>query len=139
MVDQDGGRFEEELRSLATDSVEFLGARRDVVTPLHAADIIVIPSTWDEPFGRTVIEGLSTGRVVLASRVGGIPEILAGPLEPFLFERGDAPGLAAKIRTFRHWRDEDPGLATVCTERVQQGFTLKDMVDGVEASFARVR
>jgi glycosyltransferase involved in cell wall biosynthesis len=52
--------------------------RRDVITPLHAADVVVVPSTYDEPFGRAVIEGMATGRPVVTSRVGGMPEILEG-------------------------------------------------------------
>ncbi len=110
----------------------------DVVVTLHAADVVVVPSTWDEPFGRTVIEGLSTGRPVLASRVGGIPEILDGPFARFLFERGDAAGLAERLRSLLHWREEEPGLGALCRSRVHQGFTLAQMVDGIEAAFRAV-
>ena len=73
--------YQAELKKLATDSVHFIEGQRNVVTPLHASDVVVVPSVWREPFGRTVIEALATGRPVVASRVGGIPEILTGPLE----------------------------------------------------------
>jgi glycosyltransferase involved in cell wall biosynthesis len=135
MVDHDGGAYQAELTGLAGDNVQFLGARRDVVTPLHAADVAVVPSIWDEPFGRTVIEALATGRPVLAARVGGIPEILSGPLERFLFDRGDATGLAEQLHALLRWREEEPDLARQCEERVHQGFTLAQMVDGIEAAF----
>lgn len=138
MVDNDGGAYRSELEALARDDVRFLPARPDVVVTLHAADVVVVPSTWDEPFGRTVIEGLSTGRPVVASRVGGIPEILAGPLERLLFERGDAEGLAERLGCLLHWRDEDPSLGAECESRVHQGFTLAQMVDGIESAFRAV-
>lgn len=138
MVDHDGGAYRAELEALARDDVRFLPARPDVAVTLHAADVVVVPSTWDEPFGRTVIEGLATGRPVLGSRVGGIPEILAGPLERFLFERGDAAGLAERLRSLLHWRDEEPFLADLCEARVRQGFTLEQMVDGIESAFRAV-
>lgn len=125
--------YPNELKALATEDVEFLGSRRDVVTPLHAADVVVVPSR-EEPFGRVVIEALATGRPVLASRVGGIPEILAGPLDRFLFDRGDVVQLADLLRSTRNWRDEEPGLADECVARVYQGFTLDDMVDGIESA-----
>src|SRR5208283_3415617 len=46
-----------------------LPMRTDVVTPLHAADVVVVPSVCEEAFGRTVIEALATGRPVIASHI----------------------------------------------------------------------
>ena len=138
MVDDGSALHVAELHELANDGVTFLPGRRDVVTPLHAADVVVVPSTFNEPFGRTVIEALSTGRPVLGSRVGGIPEILGGPLERLLFERGNASELAEKIRSIMRWRELEPDLADVCIERVRGGFTLAHMVDGIEAAFHSV-
>jgi glycosyltransferase involved in cell wall biosynthesis len=138
MVDGGAAAHMAELHELANEGVTFLPGRRDVVTPLHAADVVVVPSTYNEPFGRTVIEALSTGRPVLGSRVGGIPEILGGPLERLLFEQGNASELAEKIRSIMRWRDEEPELGEACTERVRGGFTLAHMVDGIEAAFRSV-
>jgi len=43
---------------------------------LAALDLLLVPS-WQEPFGRTVIEGMAMGRVVLATAAGGPPEVVA--------------------------------------------------------------
>ncbi len=137
-VEGDASNYQAELRELATDSVRFIPARRDVVGPLHASDVVVVPSVWQEPFGRTVVEALSTGRPVLASRVGGIPEILTGPLERFLFEPGDTEGLAAQLRGIIRWRDNEPELADLCRSRVLEQFTLAQTVDQIETSFRAV-
>lgn len=126
------------LRALAPPgTVRFLGARRDTVTPLHAADVAVVPSTWDEPFGRVVIEALATGRPVAGSRVGGIPEILTGPFERFLFERGDAAGLATVLSGLRGWQERQPDLGEQCAAHVREHFSLSLMVDGIEAAIGR--
>jgi glycosyltransferase involved in cell wall biosynthesis len=130
--------YQAELQALATDTVRFLPGRSDVITPLHASDVVVVPSVWQEPFGRTVIEALSTGRPVLASRVGGIPEILTGPLERFLFDREDAEGLANQLLGVAHWREKEPDLARLCRSRVLEQFTLTDAVDGIESAFRSV-
>ncbi len=134
-VHRDAAAYQAELRAMATDSVRFVPGQRDVVTPLHAADVAVVPSVVPESFGRTVIEALSTGRPVLASRVGGIPEIMSGPLRRFLFEQEDEEALAEGLRDLMHWRDREPELAGVCRSRVLEQFTLARMVDGIEASF----
>ena len=138
-VRQDADAYRAELEALAGPGVTILAGRADVVVPLHAADVIVVPSRWDEPFGRAVIEALSTGRPVLATAVGGIPEILEGPMARFLFEREDAEMLAAQLSALRGWREREPELAEGCRSWVQRHFTLAGMVDGVEAAFAAVR
>jgi glycosyltransferase involved in cell wall biosynthesis len=138
-VRQDADAYRAELEALAGPGVTFLPGRADVVVPLHAADVVVVPSRWDEPFGRAVIEALSTGRPVLASAVGGIPEILEGPMARFLFEREDVETLAEQLSSLRGWREHEPQLAVGCRSWVQQHFTLAGMVDGVEAAFAVVR
>lgn len=138
VTDHDGGSHVASLHALADEHVVFLPARRDVVTPLHASDVVVVPSIWDEPFGRSVIEALSTGRPVLASRVGGIPEILSGPLDRFLFERGNPSALAEQLAGIRDWRQREPHLAEVCAARVREAFTLARMVDGIESAFRSV-
>jgi glycosyltransferase involved in cell wall biosynthesis len=138
-VVDDADAYRAELAELAGPGVTFLPGRADVVGPLHAADVVLVPSVWDEPFGRAVIEGLSTGRPVLASRVGGIPEVLEGPMARFLFERGDAESLAAHVSDLRGWREREPELADTCRSWVQRHFTLSAMVDGVESAFAAVR
>ena len=132
-------RLSGRVGKLATDSVHFIAGRRNVVTPLHASDVVVVPSVWREPFGRTVIEALATGRPVVASRVGGIPEILTGPLDRFLFEPADPEALAEQLRSLRNWRERQPGLAGQCRAHIVERFTLAHTVEGLEASFRSAR
>ncbi len=51
------------------------------------ADIIVVPSVWSEPSGRTAIEGMAAGRPVVASRVGALQQIVRDGETGRLFER----------------------------------------------------
>ena len=121
------------LRELAPAGCQWLAMRRDVVTPLHAADLVVLPSlTAQEGFGRVIIEAMATGRPVVASRVGGIPEVLSGPYDEFMFDAGDAEGLAELLRNLMDWRHRDPGLGERCRAHVIERFTLEHMADGVE-------
>lgn len=61
------------------------------------ADICVIPSVWDEPFGLVALEAMASGRPVCASRVGGLRGIVDEDESGFLFERGDGAELAGHL------------------------------------------
>lgn len=84
----DNPRYLAELCELAaslgvTDAVSFLGERQDIPEVLAALDLVLVPS-WAEPFGRTVIEGMAMGRAVLATSVGGPPEVIEDGVDGLL-------------------------------------------------------
>ena len=121
------------LRSqISGPEVHWLPMRADVLPALHAADVIVVPSRYEEPFGRVVIEGMATGRPVLASRSGAIPEILRGPMERFLFDRDNPHELAEKLRELVDWRNDEPELAEECQEWVATEFPFDRLIDRLE-------
>ncbi len=57
------------------DEVVFTGELEDVPLVLAATDVLLVPS-WEEPFGRTVIEGMAMGVAVVATCIGGPAEIV---------------------------------------------------------------
>jgi L-malate glycosyltransferase len=88
------------LRAVAepglADRVHFAGEVRDVSGLLQAADLMVLNSR-EEPFGLVLVEAMSSGTAVLATRVGGIPEIVRDSENGWLIEKSDTPGLARKL------------------------------------------
>jgi glycosyltransferase involved in cell wall biosynthesis len=62
------------------DKIVFTGfiPYKSVPDYLHLADIAVIPSMWEEPFGLTIVEALAAGLPLITTRSGGIPEICEG-------------------------------------------------------------
>ena len=76
-------------------AVRFLGQRGDVPALLAAADVVAVPSAWE---GQPLIvqEALRAGRPLVASRVGGIPD-LTGPDGAVLVPPGDPWALAAAV------------------------------------------
>ena len=124
-----GDEYRQELVGTAPGvTIHFLPMRTDVVTPLHAADVVVVPSIYEEPFGRTVIEAMSTGRPVIASSVGGIPEILTGGLAELLVAPGDAARPGGQARRGARLADQPTGAGPpVCRSR---GPALHLVVDG---------
>lgn len=133
----DGIGYLRHLQHLAPAGCHWLPMRRDVVTAMHAADVVVVPSLT-EGLGRTAIEAMATGCPVIGSRVGGIPEVLDGPFARFLFEAGNAGALAESLRGLLDWHRQDPGLGQRCTDHVRERFTIQRMTDGVESVLADV-
>lgn len=77
--------------------VEFLGNRRDVPAILAQLDCLVMPSITEESFGRVIVEAQAIGVPVVASRVGGVVEIIDEGLNGLLVPPKDDEALAEAI------------------------------------------
>lgn len=74
--------------------------RHDEVLALYPlADVVVVPSVIPDALSRVIVEAMSAGRAVIATRVGGTPELVRDGETGVLVARGDREGLAAALRT----------------------------------------
>jgi len=110
------GPLAAELRELANelgvaDRVAFLGRVPSVPPILAAADVVVLPS-FSEGMPLVVLEALALARPVVASRVGGIPEVVEDGVTGLLVEPGDPEELAVAIERLV----KDPALARSLAE-----------------------
>ncbi len=107
----------ESIKILTTLINKYENLRIDVVGRVEYHELIklhekawalVFPSIWEEPLPYAVVESMSLGTIPIASKVGGIPEIVAGTVaERFSFEPGDVKSFAEKIdRLLACSRDE---------------------------------
>ena len=64
-------------QSVSKDNLTITGWLNERTSFLTHADIVLVPSLWEEPFGRVVLEALAAGKLVLVSNTGGLPETLA--------------------------------------------------------------
>lgn len=79
--------------------VTWTGQLADPITEgaYAAADIVCLPSRWEEAFGWVIAEGMASGKPIIATRVGGIPELVLDGETGFLVPRRDSTALAEKI------------------------------------------
>jgi glycosyltransferase involved in cell wall biosynthesis len=86
---------------VAGERVRFVGAlpRERVLELFAAADASVLSSSW-ENFPHSLVEALAVGAPVIATRVGGVPEIVEDGVNGLLVPAGDAGALAEAIRRF---------------------------------------
>ncbi len=128
---RDPDAYLQELKDRAPQGCLWLPMSKDVVTVLHAADVVLLASVT-EGLCRVVLEGMATGRPVVATRVGGIPEILTGPFQRFLFDSGDVGGLVEQLASIAGWQQREPQLAEQCSQHIHTNFSLKAMAARVE-------
>src|SRR5262249_20368172 len=91
--------------------------------------VLVVPSRWQEPFSRVVLEGLAAGLPVVASRTGGTPEAIAHGRTGFLFNPDQPRELTAlldRLEAGRRlaWQVGQNGQYQVCHQ-----FSIERMVD----------
>lgn len=117
--------------------VVFLGQRRDVTRVLSALDLFVQPSVY-EGYGLSLLEAMAVGLPAVASRVGGIPEVVDDGRTGVLVPPGDPGALAAAaIGLLR-----DPGrsrrLGEAAALRAQERHSIASEAARVDALYTRV-
>ena len=130
------------LRAIVADAgleerVSWLGERDDVPELVRALDVLLLPSI-EEPFGRAVIEAMALEVPVIATDVGGPPEIISDGYEGYLLPPHHPDAWARAIRFLA----EDPERARLmgCAgrKRVEEAFTVDHHVAAICDTYARV-
>lgn len=103
----------------------------DIVSLYRAADVTVLPSRYEEPFGRVLIESMACGIPAVGTAVGGIPEILCGEFARFCIAPDAPNALADAIGALTDWRRAEPDLGIRCRRHVLANFTVERTIDGV--------
>ena len=80
-----------------TGHVHLENYREDAMTLLRQADLLVVPSQAFESFGLTIVEAMARGIPVVATDVGGIPEVLKNEEGGFCIAQNDVTGFAAAM------------------------------------------
>jgi len=119
------------------DRVVWTGFRRDVAALICATDSMVL-CTHNEGFGLVVLEAMANGRPVIATRVGGIPEIIADGGSGLLHEPGDVAGLADHMRRLLDDRQLAHDLAERGREHARTAFTRTRTVNEVRTVYDRM-
>jgi len=128
--------YRRQVRALGCDEmVTFLGFRKDSPDLIAAADLFVLPSVA-EAFGLVLTEALYLGTPVVATRVGGIPEIVDDGIDGTLVPAADSRALAHAILELLENPERRQRLAGAGREKVLRRFRFEDMVRSYEDIYA---
>ncbi len=132
------GSLEERARQIGIDGqVHFLGTLDDVGPLLAAADAVVLPSRW-EGLPLALLEAMARSRAVVASDVGGVPEVVVHEETGWLVPPGDVTALAEALETFHRKPDRALRLGRAAGELVRRDYTWQAVVDGFEGVYDEV-
>jgi glycosyltransferase involved in cell wall biosynthesis len=131
-----------ELRQLTSKlgiglQVVFLGAREDVPECLAALDLFVLPSL-NEGMGRALLEAMAVGCPVVATRVGGIPDIVADGATGLLVPPRDDRALSAAILALLRDRSRRAAYGEAARRHVDGRFDVETMVRNIERLYDEV-
>jgi glycosyltransferase involved in cell wall biosynthesis len=103
----------------------------------HECGIAVVPSTWLEPFGLVALEAMMCGRPVVASRIGGLTDVVIDKVTGLSVAPDDAPALAAALQRLI----DDPSLASrlgTAGREAAKSYDAGIVVPLVEAAYHEV-
>lgn len=106
------------------DVVSFLGRVPDKWIFMSGCRLGVVPSTGSEAVSRAALEWMAAGRPVVASRVGGLPDLVEDGVTGVLVPPGDAPALAAALKSLLDDPDRAEAMGRKARERWEETFSL---------------
>jgi glycosyltransferase involved in cell wall biosynthesis len=109
----------------------FLGYQDDVAAFYGAIDVLLLPSA-NEGTPVSVIEALAAGRPVVATRVGGVPDIVRDGVDGYLVAPGDPSELAERLVRLARDPDRRARMGADGRARVLQRYTVARLVDDVD-------
>jgi len=109
------------------DQVQLVNFSDNVHEYVAKADIVIIPSTWEDPLPLTVIEGMVNSKIMIASNAGGIPEMIADKTEGLIVPKNNPEAIAEKVAWVMNCPDEANEMADRAYKRVVKDFTIEKM------------
>lgn len=132
------GKEEAALKKIAGAGVQFIGATHDVAPYLQAADLFVLPSSY-EGLSVSLLEAMSSGLPAVATCVGGNPEVIAQNENGWLVPPGDAKALRFAIITLFQDTPRREAMGRNAREHIVRNYELAVTARKLRELYERVR
>jgi glycosyltransferase involved in cell wall biosynthesis len=115
----------------------FLNAKQNIENYMNACDIGVL-SSFNEGMPNTVIEFMALGKPIIATRVGGIPELVSHNVDGYLFQTGDYIELSNLIISLLKNENQRNKMGRLAAEKVKSRFSLRKMTDEYNSLYLEI-
>jgi glycosyltransferase involved in cell wall biosynthesis len=135
--------YERELHQLAASlqlerNLTFTGFVDDIASAIARLQMVVHASTVGEPFGQVIIEGMAAGKPIIATRSGGIPEIVVSEVTGLMVPVEDERALADAMITLLRDPRRAAQMGAQGRERVRNFFTIERHALAIEQVYEDV-
>lgn len=119
------------------DRVRFAGHLdgEELTKVIQRACAMVVPSVWYENCPMTILEAFASGTPVIASAIGGIPELLKHTETGFLVPPGDSQSLAEAIRGVVDWPDDAKKMGVAARKRAEEDYDWNGITQKTTAAY----
>ena len=117
-----------------SEHVQFMGFRRDIPEQLKQLDVFVLPSL-SEGLPMVILEAMAASVPIVASSVGGIPEVIKNNVNGILVKPGDSESLARGIQSLFASREKREKLAREARNFVEKKFSITTLIKSFEEIF----
>lgn len=136
--------YERELVELArpvSEAIVFTGyLPHEKLKYLYSAvDMVAFPSAWPEPFGLVMLEAMASGTCLVASAVGGVPEVVERGINGVLVEPSDASALAQAICSVLNEPEAMYRMEIAARQNIIDGYTWRRLVGELESVFGALK
>lgn len=114
------------------ERILFLGVRNDIAELLHGIDLFVLPSRPGEGLPNVLLEAMACKKAVIATNVGGVPELVRSGVNGYVVSTGDARALAAALEKVLADRQHLQQLEENALKTVQGAFSLQSQIRAFE-------
>jgi glycosyltransferase involved in cell wall biosynthesis len=134
VADVDAQYFKQYIKPKLTDKIIWIGEvnEKERNELMSRAMCFLLPVTWPEPFGLTLIESAACGLPVVAFGLGAIPEVVADGITGYVVDSVDHMTAAVKKVA------EGAIDRTVCRNYVLEKFSVEQMANGYEAIYRKL-
>jgi glycosyltransferase involved in cell wall biosynthesis len=110
----------------------------EVLSLYAVADVVALPAVWKEPFPRSLIEAMSAARPVVASRTGGIPELVEDGETGLLVPPKDARALADALLLVLRSKETAEAMGQRGKARLERWFEAESGAKSLCAAYSRI-
>jgi glycogen(starch) synthase len=123
-----------------TDAVEFVGWKPPEAIPelINTATVVLVPSRWCEPFGLVALQAAQMARPVVATRVGGLPEVVVHRETGLLAERENSREIAEHVLFLLQHPEVATQMGRSARARARDLFSIDRLANDYDALYQRL-